>query len=135
MITLEPYQQRAVAWLESRKRGIVQVPAGGGKTIIAAAALSRFAERFLPKCLKIGWLAPTIETRDQALKAIARFPNLKRQNIKAECATPGVDMSDRDILIVDECKHATAPTWFKIIQQCPRRIGLDATPFSGNADR
>lgn len=135
MTVLEPYQQRAVAWLESRKRGIVQVPAGGGKTIIAAAALSRIAERFLPKCLKIGWLAPTIETRDQALKAIARFPNLERQNIKAQCATPGVDMSDRDILVVDECKHATAPTWFKIIQQCPRRIGLDATPFSGNADR
>lgn len=145
MKTLEPYQAEAVEWMLRRFKGIVKVPAGGGKTLIASAFLERNIEEHrrinsgirLPiERYKIGWLAPTIETRDQALAAMREFPLLAQQDIKAVCAAANVDMSDRDILIVDECKHATAESWFKTVQQCPVRFGLDATPFyEGQTDR
>jgi superfamily II DNA or RNA helicase len=136
--TLEPYQTAAMEWMLNRRKGIVKVPAGGGKTTLASAYLNFCAEcrdPLGPK-LKVGWLAPTVETRDQALAAMREFPLLAKQDIKAACAAAGVDMSDRDILIVDECKHATAESWFKTVQQCPVRFGLDATPFyEGQPDR
>lgn len=131
MITLEPYQERAVEWLRYHRRGLVQIPAGGGKTIVAAAAL----ERIVSHGMKIGWLAPTVETRNQALKAIAQFPALAKIDVKVQCATRGVDMSDRHLLIVDECKHALAPTWFNIISRCQNRWGFDATPKMDEPDR
>lgn len=132
--TLEPYQLEAVEWLSQRGRGIVQIPAGGGKTLVAARALSRIS-RFV-KGFKIGWIAPTIETRDQAKKALAEEgPELRAADIKAECVHDGVDMSDRHILVVDEAKHATAPSWKRIVLQCRYRFGLDATPFGDDAER
>ncbi len=137
MKTLEPYQQRAVEWICTQIRGLVQIPAAGGKTVTAAAALAQMAQAWwLDRPMRIGWLAPTIETRDQATAALQEHSHLvEHTRIRCSCVTPGLDMSDRDVLIVDEAKHSTAPTWRRIIEKCPVRFGLDATPFSGDPSR
>jgi superfamily II DNA or RNA helicase len=136
MLTLAPYQERAAEWMRTQLRGIVQIPAGGGKTVTAAAALSRHAhDWWLDRPMRIGWLAPTVETRQQAIRALVQFPNLTAHDVKVHCISRRVDLSDRDILIVDECKHATAPSWRRIIEPCVTRFGLDATPLSGNKPR
>lgn len=135
-MTLEPYQLRAVHWLQPRRQALVKSPAGSGKTILASAAadlLVRSHQRSAP--VRIGWIAPTIETRQQALAAIAKFPALAAQDIKVECASVHADMSDRQILIVDECKHAAAPMWRRIVEQCDRRWGFDASPFGDDTEK
>jgi superfamily II DNA or RNA helicase len=130
------YQTEAAAWLASRRRGIVQIPAGGGKSRMAAMALDMVLKKKQRiEKVKIGWLAPSIETRDQGIAAMIQFPLVAEQDIKASCVFPGVDFSDRDILIVDECKHATAPVWCSIVNQCQNRWGLDATPFFNDEER
>ena len=130
------YQTNAAAWLASRRRGIVQIPAGGGKSRVAAMALDMvIRKRNRTKKVKIGWLAPTIETRNQGIEAMKQFPIIAEHDVKASCIHVGVNFRDRDILIVDECKHATAPVWFNIVNQCENRWGLDATPFFNDEER
>jgi superfamily II DNA or RNA helicase len=131
--TLEPYQARAVEWLTQQQKAILKIPAGGGKTIVAAAALDALTKT--RGITRIGWLAPTIETRNQAINALAEYPRLKRADIRASCIHDAVDMRERQILIVDECKHATAPSWKRIVEQCHVRWGLDATPFGDDSER
>ena len=102
---LEDYQERAVMWLAKRGRGMVVAPAGSGKTWIAAAALERVVlgkER--TEVVKVGWMANTLEQCEQARKAIGMFPGLVGTvEPRVECAQAGMDWSDCDVLIVDEC--------------------------------
>jgi superfamily II DNA or RNA helicase len=130
------YQTAAAEWLASRRRGIIQIPAGGGKSRVAAMALDMVLKKKIrSEKVKIGWIAPSVETRNQGMDAINQFPLVAAQDVKVSCVYPGVDFSDRNILIVDECKHSMAPVWLNIINQCPNRWGLDATPFFGDEER
>lgn len=136
MFEYRAYQTEAAEWLASRSRGIVQIPAGGGKSRVAAMALDMaIRKKHRTQKVKIGWLAPTVETRDQGVEAMKQFPILAEHDVKVSCVHPGVDFRDRDILIVDECKHATAPVWCSIVNQCQNRWGLDATPFFRDEER
>lgn len=134
MITLCPYQKRAVEWLCQRPRGIIQIPAGGGKTLVAAAALNQSLGNLL-FIRKVAWIAPTTETRDQAKSAIASFPDLKKHAIRVECVSQSLDLGEIDLIVVDECKHAPAPMWRQIIEKAHCRFGLDATPFTEDPER
>jgi len=130
------YQTRAARWLSTRRRGIVQIPAGGGKSRVAAMALNMvITAKPRTEKVKIGWLAPTIETREQGLAAMREFPSVMAQDIRVECVSPIASMDDRDILIVDECKHSPAEVWQGIILKCRNRWGLDATPFGEDEER
>ena len=130
------YQDRAAAWLSVRKRGIVQSAAGSGKTRIVSLALNSVitkVERTRP--VKIGWIAPTIETRNQGEEAMAQFPAVAAQDIKIECAQAETDWSDRDILIVDEMQFGGSNQWSKQIKSCQNcRWGVSATPWVENDD-
>jgi len=130
MITLRPYQTRAVQALLTTKRGIVQAPAGSGKTIIAAAALEMWLEEsglFLPGVI---WLANTREQCEQAEEAIELFPEIKNYcDVSIGCYV-GVDScAGADLVILDECHHIAAPTIRKCLKNYTGALwGISATP-------
>ena len=127
---LREYQVEASEWLSRRARGVVCLAAGGGKTIVAAAALNRAINaRVRDLKVRVGWMANTIEQVEQARKAIRLFPDVVRQDVELACAAAGTDWSDRDVLVVDECHHGIAPSWLAQISTCAgARWGLTATP-------
>lgn len=132
-IELRDYQQRAVEFLSRRRRGLVQSPAGSGKTIIAAAAIRTVIHRkprFEP--VRVGWLANTKEQVEQGRTAVETvMDDMALIDLRIACAAGNPDMSDRDVLIVDECQHALAPQWAAIIAGCPGAVwGFSATPFA-----
>lgn len=131
-MTLEPYQEEAVAWLSRRTRGAVIAPAGSGKTIIAAASLDRVVSAVpREKKIRVGWMANTIEQCLQAMKALQNFPAvIEHCRIKIECAAANTDWSPCDVLIVDECHHAaSAPGWRAQIENFRGPVwGFTATP-------
>ena len=137
-ITLRPYQARAITWLSTRKRGIVCAPAGSGKTLMAAGALEKVVLS-VPRAQKVrvGWIAHTIEQKEQALTALEQFPALNETcDIVVACAASEVDWSDRDVLIVDECHWAGCDQWSKQVLACPgARWGFTATPWGEDPDR
>ena len=141
-MNLRPYQEPAVAWLSRRRRGIVEAPAGSGKTVMAAAALHRVLTA-VPRSRKarVGWMANTLEQCRQADEALAMFPDIRQPGsgaglatVTVRCAAAGTDWSDRDVLVVDECHHGPAPEWRRQIETCSwARWGLTATPdFEGD---
>jgi superfamily II DNA or RNA helicase len=137
-VTLEPYQEGAAAWLSRRKLGLVQAPAGAGKTIIAAAALERvLTSRPREQRVKVGWIANTREQCQQAEAALAKFSAVAAlAEVKVACAAAGNDWSDRDCLVCDECHHLTAPGWFAQVSACKGAVwGFTATPEVGDEVR
>ena len=81
-------------------------------------------------------MAPTLETRDQGLAAIAMFPLVSAQDVQVSCVYSGLDFGELDVLIVDEMKHSDAPIYKSIIEKCNgARWGLDATPFGEDEER
>lgn len=96
-----------------------------------AGALHRvvmFRHREVP--VKVGWMANTKEQVEQGMEAIAMLPEMHPFiDVKYACAAAQTDWSDVDVLIVDECHHAsTAPTWIEQIETCNgARWGMTAT--------
>ena len=132
MIVLHDYQAEASRWLAGRRRGVVSLAAGGGKTLVAASALDTVVRaRPRERLVRVGWIANTREQVEQAHKAVAAYPvMLKMVDFRAACAAADTDWSDRDVIVVDEAHHAaTAPQWQAQIQTCQgARWGLTATP-------
>jgi superfamily II DNA or RNA helicase len=130
---LRDYQEDCVAKLAKSKRGILKVPAGGGKTIIAAAAIARvLAKRSGPA--KIHWMAATIDQVNQAKDAIRQFPEIRAGGtaikVRTVDGTRFFDVNNCDLLVVDECHHAGAESWCDLIEAARNaRWGLSATPF------
>jgi superfamily II DNA or RNA helicase len=130
------YQQQAIAFLAKSKRGIVQAPAGAGKTHIAASALALC----LLKRRGVADVEIMVNTREQVEQmqsACDRFPVIKEKaHLQIYCAAGAPMGSKPDLLIVDECHRAGADGWSaKIRQTESARWGLSATPFTGDADR
>lgn len=132
MITLRPYQESAVLKLIETPKGIVKAPCGSGKTIVAAEALRRVLQRSgAPRF--VYWLCNTNDQAAQALQALelclGHYPGT---NIHVGHPTAGADFPPEavDILIVDECHHAAAPTWRQAIERCRKAVrwGFSATP-------
>jgi superfamily II DNA or RNA helicase len=132
MIEQRPYQQEAIEWLSTRRRGVVVAPAGSGKTVIAAGALCRVVcSKPRTQKVRVGWLCNTIEQAQQAEAAINSFPRmLPLIEIKIACSAAATDWSDRDVLICDECHHAgSADGWYIQTVSCEgARWGFTATP-------
>ncbi len=142
-ITLEPFQIRATHWLLNRPRGILVSPAGSGKTIMAAAAISmKILNEVLDNTprqgpLKVGWMSHTIEQKQQAAAALEKFPHaLSAIDLRLECAASECDWADRELLIVDEVHWAGCDQWGKQVLSCPHwRWGFTATPFTDDPER
>lgn len=134
-VKLRGYQARVVRRLIRTKRGIVKAPAGSGKTIMASAGLDRVlrAKPRQRKC-RVLWIANTRDQLEQAQEALALFPSIAIL-AEVDCFCPsgvpvGYPLAEVDLLIVDECHHASAATWAKVIKGCTRsaRWGFSATP-------
>jgi len=130
------YQQDAIAFLAKSKRGIVQAPAGAGKTHIAASALAVCLSK-RPGVAAIEIMVNTKEQVEQMQTACDRFPVIQQKaNVRIYCAAGAPMGTKPNLLIVDECHRAGAAGWSAKINQCESaRWGLSATPFSGDDER
>lgn len=133
MVELRTYQHWAVVSLSATTCGVLVAPAGSGKTIMVAAALSQRLACYPGRQQRVLWLCNTIEQQDQATKAIELVGNMSGAWFFLRCPSgcSDIDLSAVDVLIVDECHHAAADTWRAIITGCNRvhtRWGMTATP-------
>lgn len=134
MIALRDYQLPAVEQMARTKRGICQAPAGSGKTIIAAAALAKWASpraKLGKRKMLVAWVAHTTDQVDQAIKALEAFPSLKDTcDITTACYAAGMALARFDLVILDECHHIAAPEFRKCLEfHTGARWGFSATPF------
>src|SRR5215469_5277125 len=154
---LRPYQVDVVAQIEQaiaagEKRILVVAPTGSGKTVVASALINSFTRRYRPVVV----LAHRKEIIDQTsrklygskithgiVKAgysprpmervqVASVQTLWVRAMRSEVMT----LPPADLLVVDECHHATARTWRKLIEAYPDAvlIGLTATPCRGDGN-
>ena len=143
--------QRALASGDGRKRVMMQLPTGGGKTRIAAALLSDW----LVNGSKAVWLTHRKElseqTRDSLIDdGVSAMTNVAWTSGSDAPAMPGGVMilmaqtvgrrtarrdvwaryDARDLMVIDEAHHATAPGWERAIEQWPGPVlGVTATPW------
>lgn len=144
-VPLEPYQQDATGKMFSAGYGILQSPAGSGKTQIGIALIERFCERAL-------WLTHTIDLLNQSKERAAQYmdPSLigtitnGKVNIGKGVTFATIQTMSRidlnavrdtwGLVIVDEC-HRVAGTATRVTQfskvlnalNAPHKIGLSAT--------
>ena len=142
------YQKRAIIEACKRKRGVIVMPCGSGKTQVGLDIVSRFGV----KCL---WLTHTLDLLTQSAeraKSVFSIPNSDigfitggKVNIGAGITFATVQTMAKldlsaykdcwDMLIVDECHKAVgSPTkvmmFYKVVSSlaCRYKFGLTATP-------
>lgn len=137
-ITPHPHQREALqAWLRAGKRGLVELPTGAGKTLLAVLAI---AETKRPTLVVV----PTLDLMVQWQGVLAK-------HLGVEVGMLGGGQSDRrpitvttydsaaaqtefhgnrfGLLVCDECHHLPAPSYRFIAEGslAPFRLGLSAT--------
>ena len=125
------YQQTAIAFLRTLRRGILKAPAGAGKTYITASALHQCLERrSRPNRAIVEIMVNTREQVEQMANACNIFDIAKRCELVIYCAAGAPQDTKPDLLIVDECHHMSADSWYAKAMQCEgARWGLSATPY------
>ena len=144
MLQLRPYQQKAIDQTiglvkSGCRKIIIRAPTGAGKTIIA----SRIIYGAQAKGSRVLFLAHRTELITQCSEKLSQM-DVYHGIIKSgfnPAATAKVHIasvatlvnrkySDPDIIIIDECHHARAASYEKIIKRYPNAllIGLTATP-------
>lgn len=145
---LRPYQVDAIeaarAQLRAgKKRVLVTMPTGGGKTVVAAAII----EAAVKKAKRVLFLAHRRELIEQTADKLVRFgvtPGLimggARQALHRPVQVASVQalvnrldsVGDIDLLFVDECHHVTPDNqYMRVINALPKAlvVGLTATPW------
>ena len=158
MSELRKYQQKlldeVVAALKSADKPVMmQLPTGGGKTVIAAALLSEY----LVGRRKAVWLthrrelatqteamlfdADVSATCDTNWKPGTKAPRILRGAVILMAQTVGRrtavisddvwgDYDADDLMIIDEAHHAVAKSWERAIRQWPGKVlGMTVTPW------
>ena len=142
-LTFQPriYQREALrAWLGAAGRGVVVLPTGAGKTVLAFMAIEQAPVKSLV-------VVPTIELLHQWRTGLIEKAGLPADHVGIvgggertvrpvtvmtydSAAMPRRDLSAFGLLIVDEVHHLPAPTYRTIAQKmdAPWRLGLSATP-------
>lgn len=130
-MNLRPYQSNCVEFLAAERLALCVCPAGGGKTIIGAAALAKAAN---PWDL-IGWACNTREQVEQGQKALAAAGVTPRW-VKCVAGLKPEDIAYLDFLVIDEVHHLPANSWSLLFDSAKGVVwGLTATPKSGDPDR
>lgn len=144
MFVLRPYQEQAVSnVIAAIKRGvrriIIRAGTGAGKTVIA----SRIIHGSQAKGKRVLFLAHRAELIFQCSQKLAdmdvhhgiimgTYPQsvTARVHIASVSTLVNRQYPDPDIIIIDECHHARAGSYEKIIARYPKAllIGLTATP-------
>ncbi len=136
---LRQYQREALdVWKSTGMRGVIVLPTGGGKTMIALRAIYELNERALI-------LVPTIDLMNQWTRNIREVLGIKSGELGGGShETQPVTVATYDsalsyithignrfsFLIADECHHLPAPSYSEIAlySVAPHRMGLSATP-------
>lgn len=141
MLTPRPYQEDALAaWLAAEGRGVVVLPTGAGKTVLALMATARLGLRTLV-------VVPTIELLYQWREAMIERLGVAKQHVGilgdgqravrpitistyASAAMPEAPIAGTGLLICDEAHHLPSPSYSAIPARCgaPYRLGITATP-------
>jgi len=136
-----PYQKEALArWVAVQSAGVVILPTGAGKTLVAALAIHHTG-------LWTGAIVPTLDLLQQWRVALASSLSLSEEHIGifggGEKEIKPITVITYDsaalyihelkrfgLLIWDECHHLPAPTYRLIAEGAwtPFRLGLSATP-------
>lgn len=138
-LPLRPYQKQALdAWLAARKRGVVVLPTGAGKTYLAVQAILATRRSTLVLVPTIDLVAQWASDLERRLgTAIGRYGG--GDKILAEITVSTYDSgvlvmpyygNRFGLLICDECHHLPAPATRLAAEAClaPFRLGLTATP-------
>ncbi|NOK61667.1 MAG: DEAD/DEAH box helicase [Chloroflexi bacterium AL-W] len=140
-LTPRPYQEDALAsWLAADGQGVVVLPTGAGKTILALMAIERLKLRTLI-------VVPTIELLYQWRDTIMKHLGVAKKHVGvvgdgrrefrpitiityASAAMPEAPLAETGLLICDEAHHLPSPSYSVIPQRCgaPYRLGITATP-------
>jgi superfamily II DNA or RNA helicase len=135
-----PYQREAVdAWLRHDGRGIVVLPTGAGKPVVAFDAIARLGVRALV-------VVPTIELLRQWRTGLTERLGAPEGSVGAigggertsgpltvitydSAAMPRRKLDGYGLLIFDEAHHLPAQSYRSIVKKCPApwRLGLSAT--------
>src|SRR3984893_17573898 len=148
---LRPYQVEIIAAFErtvaaGQRRVIMVMPTGAGKTVVAAE-IARKHQRVLflahrreivsQTCQKLfdvdldhGIIQAGFPPRLTELVQVASIQTLHSRAIRGS----RIALPEANLIIVDECHHATAETWRKIIAAYPDAtlLGMTATPCRGD---
>ena len=136
-----PYQEEALAhWLAEGSRGVVVLPTGAGKTLLAALAIAETGLWTLA-------VVPTIDLLQQWRTAMSSALSLPEEEIGVfgggekdlkpitiitydSAALYPRELRNFGLLVFDECHHLPAPTYRLIAESAftPLRLGLSATP-------
>ncbi len=157
LIELRPYQQDLLRQVQAALAGapkapvLLQLPTGGGKTVIAGALLSEW----LTADRKAVWLTHRKELAEQtramlneanvsAITDVNWIPGadapamsggaviLMAQTVSRRTARREIwnRYNSSDLLVIDEAHHAAADGWTRAIRQWPGPIvGMTATPW------
>ncbi|MEM8531402.1 MAG: DEAD/DEAH box helicase [Chloroflexota bacterium] len=140
-LTPRPYQEDALAaWLAADGQGVVVLPTGSGKTILALMAIERLKLQTLI-------VVPTIELLYQWRDSIIKHLGVAKHKVGvvgdgrrefrpitiityASAAMPAAPLAETGLLICDEAHHLPSPSYSVIPQRCgaPYRLGITATP-------
>jgi len=136
-----PYQREALrTWLANAGRGVVVLPTGAGKTVLALMALEQAPVRTLVIVPTIDllrqWRTGLIEKAGVPADQVGivgggeRSPRAITVMTYDSAAMPRRSLADYGLLIVDEVHHLPAPTYRAIAAKAaaPWRLGLSATP-------
>ena len=121
-----PYQSAAIAtvrkhWAAGRRRVVVALPTGAGKTVIGAALLAGAARPLV--------LVPSRELADQTRERIPGATVLTYQ--AASRPRRLATLAAHDAVFLDECHHAAAGRWCGILGALAPAalvVGVTATP-------
>lgn len=136
-----PYQREALErWLRNNGRGVVVLPTGAGKTVVAHMALELTGVRALV-------VVPTIDLLRQWRQGLVERAGVPEDMVGVigggertsapvtvitydSAAMPRRKLDGFGLLIVDEVHHLPAPTYRAIAAKvnAPFRLGLSATP-------
>ena len=153
--TLRPYQTDVVADIEGaiaagQKRLLLVAPTGSGKTVVFCEIIKRYVEqhrsvlalahrreiiqqtsaKLSANGVRHGIIQAGIDPRPMASVQVASVQTLWVRAMRSQAMA----LPPADLLIVDECHHATAMTWRKIIESYPDAVllGTTATPCRGD---
>jgi len=136
-----PYQNEALArWLAEGSAGVIVLPTGAGKTLVAAMAIHETGLWTLA-------VVPTLDLLQQWRTALASALSLNHAEIGLfgggekemkpitiitydSAALYPRELRHFGLLVFDECHHLPAPTYRLIAESAftPLRLGLSATP-------
>lgn len=136
-----PYQEEAIgAWARNGGQGVIVLPTGAGKTVVALAILARLNVRALVVVPTIDllhqWREAIAERLGFPLSAIGMIGGGKRTMRDITVITydsaslPSRRLDGFGLLIVDEVHHLPARAYRTIAAKssAPFRLGLSATP-------